>query len=460
MVRNVPRILFAGTGSGCGKTTAVCGILQALVNRGIRTGAFKCGPDYIDPMFHSRIIGTKSSNLDPFFFDQNTLRLLLAENAEDCTISVIEGAMGYYDGAGLATSCASSWETAMLTNTPSILIVPAKGTAISLLAVIQGFLDFQTDSKIRGVILNRCTAMTYQGLADEIKRRFAGKVEPLGFLPEIPECTLESRHLGLITAAEVENLQEKMQVLAQYVEKYVCIDELLRLASEAPELEYHPIILERREPVRIAVARDKAFCFYYEDSLRMLEKLGGELVEFSPLYDSALPENTHGLYLGGGYPELYAEALSQNTPMRSAVRQALQNGLPCIAECGGFMYLTEQIGPWPMAGFLPGKCWDNHKLTRFGYVVLKAETDNVLCRKGEEIRGHEFHHWDMEQPGEAFTAVKPSGRFWRCAYASDRFYAGYPHFHFYANPRFAENFYDACVKEKHYYAGNSETYGH
>jgi len=460
MVRNVPRILLAGTGSGCGKTTVVCGILQALVNRGIRTGAFKCGPDYIDPMFHSRIIGAKSSNLDPFFFDRNTLRLLLAENAEDCAVSIIEGAMGYYDGAGLATSRASSWETASLTNAPAVLVVPAKGAAMSVLAVIQGFLDFQTESKICGVILNRCTAMTYQGLAEEIKRRFAGEVEPLGFLPEVPECTLESRHLGLVTAAEVEDLREKMQVLAQYVEKYICINELLRLASEAPELEYCPIAWEQREPVRIAVARDKAFCFYYEDSLRMLEKLGGELVEFSPLSDSALPEEIHGLYLGGGYPELYAEALSQNNSMRRSVRQALQNGLPCIAECGGFMYLTEQIAQWPMVGFLPGKCWDNHKLTRFGYVVLKAETDNVLCRKGEEIRGHEFHHWDTEQPGEAFTAAKPSGRFWRCAYASDRFYAGYPHFHFYANPRFAENFYDACIKERHHYAGNSETYGH
>lgn len=368
--------------------------------------------------------------------------------------------MGYYDGAGLATSRASSWETASLTNTPAVLVVPAKGAAMSVLAVIQGFLDFQTESKICGVILNRCTAMTYQGLAEEIKRRFAGKVEPLGFLPEVPECTLESRHLGLVTAAEVEDLREKMQVLAQYVEKYICVNELLRLASEAPELEYCPIVWERREPVRIAVARDKAFCFYYEDSLRMLEKLGGELVEFSPLSDSALPEGIHGLYLGGGYPELYTEALSQNNSMRRSVRQALQNGLPCIAECGGFMYLAEQIAQWPMVGFLPGKCWDNHKLTRFGYVVLKAETDNVLCRKGEEIRGHEFHHWDTEQPGEAFTAAKPSGRFWRCAYASDRFYAGYPHFHFYANPRFAENFYDACIKEKHHYAGNSETYGH
>lgn len=459
MVQSAPRILLAGTGSGCGKTTIVCGILQALVNRGIRTGAFKCGPDYIDPMFHSRIIGAKSSNLDPFFFDRNTLRCLLAENSADCAVSVMEGAMGFYDGAGLSTSRASSWETAVLTETPAVLIVPAKGAAMSVLAVMQGFLDFQPDSRICGVILNRCSAMTYQGLAEEIRRRFAGRVEPLGFLPEVPACTLESRHLGLVTACEVTDLREKMQILARNVEQFIDLEGLLRLAAAAPAVEYDPVVIERREPVRIAVARDKAFCFYYEDSLRMLEKLGGELAAFSPLDDTELPENIQGLYLGGGYPELYAEALSRNTGMRHAVKRALENGLPCIAECGGFMYLTEKAGGWPMVGFLPGECWDNHKLTRFGYVTLRAEKDNLLCAKGEEIRGHEFHHWDAERPGGNFTATKPTGRRWSCAYATDRLYAGYPHFHFYANPHFAENFYDACVKEKRRYAGNCKTHG-
>lgn len=456
MEQHVPRVLLAGTGSGCGKTTVVCGILQALVNRGMKTAAFKCGPDYIDPMFHSRIIGAKSSNLDPFFFETNTLKFLLAENSADCEVSVMEGAMGFYDGAGLTASRASSWETAALTSTPSVLVVPAKGAALSVLAVISGFLDFQANSGICGVILNRCSAMTYQGLAEEIRRRFKERVIPLGFLPEVPECTLESRHLGLVTAAEVGNLREKMQILARQVEKSVDLDRLLEIAAHAPALAYSPVPVTPGEPVRIAVARDNAFCFYYEDSLRMLEKLGAELVAFSPLSDEKLPENIHGLYLGGGYPELYAEALSHNDAMRGSVKGALERGLPCIAECGGFMYLTERIGDWPMVGFLTGKCWDNHKLTRFGYVTLRAETDNLLCRMGEEIRGHEFHHWDAENPGGAFTAVKTSGRSWSCVHAGERIYAGYPHFHFYANPRFAENFYNACIKEKHCNAGNSE----
>lgn len=252
----------------------------------------------------------------------------------------------------------------------------------------------------------------------------------------------------------------KTQLLAQQAEKTLDLDGLLALAESTSPVDFEPVVLPEKEPVRIAVARDRAFCFYYEDSLEALEEMGGELVRFSPLDDEALPEDIHGLYLGGGYPELYGERLSKNEKMRRAVKRALEKGLPCIAECGGFMYLTEQIGEWPMAGFLAGKCWDNHKLTRFGYVTLRAKHDNLLCRAGEEIRGHEFHHWDAEHPGEAFIARKPSGRTWDCAYATDRLYAGYPHFHFYADPRFAENFYDACVKEKQRYAGDRETNGY
>ncbi len=460
MEKTVPRVLLAGVSSGCGKTTVVCAILQALVNRGLRVGAFKCGPDYIDPMFHSRIIGAKSANLDPFFFEENTLRYLLTKNGADRDVSVIEGAMGYYDGAGLTTARASGWEVAGWTASPTVLVVPAKGAALSVLAVIGGFLDFQSDSHIRGVILNRCTAMTYQTLAEEIRRRFGGKVEPMGFLPEMPDCTLESRHLGLVTAGEVADLQEKTRILARQAEKTLNLDGLLRLAEDALAVGYEPVALPEKEPVRIAVARDRAFCFYYEDSLEALEEMGGELVSFSPLEDGELPENIQGLYLGGGYPELYGEKLSGNVTMRRAIKRALEGGLPCIAECGGFMYLTEQIGEWPMVGFLPGKCWDNHRLTRFGYVTLQAKTNNLLCRAGEEIRGHEFHHWDAEYPGGAFTARKSSGRSWGCALATDRLYAGYPHFHFYANPRFAENFYEACVKEKQRYAGDRETNGY
>ena len=264
---------------------------------------------------------------------------------------------------------------------------------------------------------------------------------------------LESRHLGLVTAGEIRDLREKMQTLAAQAEKTLGIDALLALAHEAEPLDYTPAVLPKKEKIRLAVARDNAFCFYYEDSLDAVREMGGELVPFSPITDGALPENIDGLYLGGGYPELYAKELGENASMRASVRAALERGVPCIAECGGFMYLTEAIGDEPMAGFLPGTCFDTGKLTRFGYVTLRAKKDNLLCRAGGEIAAHEFHHWDCTCPGDAFAAEKPTGRRWECAAASDTLYAGYPHFHFYSNLEFLYSFYDACIKEKHRHDG-------
>ena len=447
MKRQIPRLVLAGTNSGCGKTTAVCALLQALVNRGLKTGAFKCGPDYIDPMFHSRIIGAKCANLDLHFFPENTLNCLLAKNGEDRDVSLIEGVMGYYDGVGLTTAKGSTYEIARVTNSPVVLVVGVRGAALSALATIQGFLDFAPDNRIQGVILNRCTAMTYPALAAEIEKRFG--IRAYGFLPEMPGCALESRHLGLVTAGEVADLKEKMQLLAAQAEKSLDMDGLIALAKGAAAAEYTPVALPQKEPVRIGIARDKAFCFYYEDSLGMLAEMGAQLVPFSPLADKTLPENLHGLYLGGGYPELYAGLLSENISMRQSLRRALEAGLPCIAECGGFMYLTQAIGGSPMVGFLPGSCFDTGKLTRFGYVTLEAKKDNLLCRAGEQIAAHEFHHWDCTDPGTDFLARKPTGRHWDCAVSTQTLYAGYPHFHFYSNPAFAEHFYEICIKEKH-----------
>ena len=447
MEQKIPRILLAGTNSGCGKTTVTCAVLQALVNRGMKVGAFKCGPDYIDPMFHSRIIGAKSANLDLHFFRENTLRYLLAKNAETQDVSIIEGVMGYYDGMGLTTTRASSYEVAKITASPVVLVVSAKGASLSVLATIQGFLSLYPDNNIKGVILNQCSAMTYGAFAKAIEERLG--IRAFGYLPKMADCALESRHLGLVTAAEVENLREKLQLIAQQAEKTIDLDGLLALSEEAEAVAYEPVELPRQEIIRIAVAKDNAFCFYYEDSLEAMTEMGAELIEFSPLNDEILPENIHGLYLGGGYPELYADKLSENHSMLASIRGALEKGLPCIAECGGFMYLTEAIGEFPMVGYLSGNCFDTGKLTRFGYVTLRAKEDNMLCKAGEEIPGHEFHHWDCTQPGDCFTATKSTGRNWECAVVTDRLYAGYPHFHFYANPAFLKGFYDTCLKEKY-----------
>ena len=447
MANRVPRILLAGAGSGCGKTTMTCAVLQALTDRGAGPLAFKCGPDYIDPMFHRRITAS-GGNLDPFFFPPDKLNYLLDKYGRGREICVIEGVMGYYDGLGLSEEASTS-TVARATGTPVVLVLNAKGASRSLLAELEGFLRFLPDSGIRGVIFNRCSPSLYPLLAQAVAERFGEEVRPLGYLPPMPDCSLESRHLGLVTAAEVEDLGEKLHALSLQAEKSLDLDGLLALGKSAPPLSFAPPALpEGRERVRIAVARDNAFCFYYEESLDVLREMGAELVPFSPLADKALPEGIHGLYLGGGYPELYAGELSANASMLASVKNALASGLPTIAECGGFMYLTEAIDGIPMVGFLPGTCRDTGKLTRFGYVNLAAKEDNLLCKAGERIPAHEFHHWDCTEPGGRFTAAKPSGRSWACAQASKRLYAGFPHFHFLANPSFAENFYTACLEVK------------
>ena len=475
----VPRILISGTGSGCGKTTVTCAVLKALVNRGLKTGSFKCGPDYIDTMFHARITGSPCSNLDPFFFDANILRYILSKNGRNNDINIIEGVMGFYDGLGL-TNEASTYEVAKKTDSPVCLVVNAKGAAFSVLAVIKGFLDLCEDNHICSVILNNCQPMIYKMLAEKITEQFEGRVRPLGFLPPMPEVALESRHLGLVTAAEVKDLNEKLEILAAKAEETIDLDALTALAESAAELTFEAPEIRRiservraetaaagelekeMAPVRIAVARDKAFCFYYEDSLDVLRELGAELVDFSPLSDHALPDNIQGLYLGGGYPELYTKELSENTSMLETVRNAVQSGLPCIAECGGFMYLTKAIGEDKMAGVLPGICFNTGKLARFGYITLQAKKDNMLCAAGEEIRGHEFHHWDCTENGEDFTAVKPAGRKWDCVFADDHLYAGFPHFHFLSNLSFAKHFYEAAqgynkIIKKHPASKKAET---
>ena len=447
MMQYLPRVMIAGTGSGCGKTTVTCAVLKALSDRGKWVAAFKCGPDYIDPMFHSHILGTHSTNLDSFFFTKKTLNALLLKNGSGKDISVIEGVMGFYDGLGIGSEEASSYDIARQTKTPVILVLNAKGSALSLVAGLQGFLQFLPDNRIGGVILNRCSAMTYPKLAETIENHFGYRLRALGYLPEMPDCSLESRHLGLVTAQEITDLSEKLEKLSAQAEKTLDLYGIIDLAEKADWIESENITIRTfPEKIRIAAARDKAFCFYYHDNLTALQEMGAEIVPFSPLSDSSLPEDIRGLYLGGGYPELYAEQLSENSAMRSAVREALEAGMPCIAECGGFMYLTRNIAGFPMVGFLPGSCVNTGKLSRFGYIRLQAKSDNMLCCAGEEIPAHEFHYWDCSETGSSFTASKPSGKHWDCVYADDRLYAGFPHFHFYANLRFAERFYQTCIR--------------
>lgn len=451
---SLPRILIAAPKSGGGKTTVTCGLLRALIRRGMKPAAFKCGPDYIDPLFHSQVIGAQSGNLDLFFTSEDTARGLLAEGSRGCGVAVIEGVMGYYDGLGGASDTASAAHLARATASPVVLVVDAKGASLSLCATVKGFQSFRPDSNIRAVILNRCTAMQYAMLAPLLEKECSVRVA--GYLPDDPRVALESRHLGLVTAQEVQGLREKLDTLADLMEETVDIPALLSLAAEAPPLTCSlpaPVPVTDRRPV-VAVARDKAFCFYYRENLALLQQLGAELRFFSPLTDSALPAGTDALYLGGGYPELYGPELERNGTMREVIRRAVEEGMPTFAECGGFMYLhrslTDADGKtYSMAGALDARCWWTGALRRFGYITLTSETDNLLCRGGESIPAHEFHYYDSDDCGGGCLAKKPlRSASWRCVHTSPTLFAGFPHLSFYGNPAFAARFVAAAERYK------------
>lgn len=446
---SIPRVLFAGVQSGSGKTTVSCAVMQALINRGLKLHAFKCGPDYVDPLFHQQVIGAKGSNLDLFFYDEDTLLALLTRHGKQANLSVLEGVMGYYDGWSFDSSEKSSHHIAQITRTPAVLVVNARGMAYSLVALLKGFVDAIPNSCIKGVILNQVTTHTYEQMKASIEKHLGQSLKVLGYLPPMPEAVFDSRQLGLAAPDDIKDIKEKLNMLVKQAENSIDLDGLLQLASTAPTIHQHvkPLV-HTMAPVRIAIAQDRAFCFYYQDNLNILKDMGAEIVPFSPLKDQQLPE-CDALYLGGGYPELHAETLSKNLSMLKSIKIALKNGLPCIAECGGFMYLTESIDEQPMVGFLPGKCYNTGKLQRFGYLTLTANENNLLCKKGESIRGHEFHYYDCTDNGNGFVAEKSSGRNWSCVHSTHSLYAGFPHLPFYANLDFAVNFYQHALNYKH-----------
>ena len=450
--RKVPRILLGAAASGSGKTLITCGLLQALKNRKLQVTSFKCGPDYIDPMFHSRVIGTKSRNLDSFFADEDTVRYLLEKNARDCEISVIEGVMGYYDGLAGISAKASAYDVAKITKTPAVLIVNAKGMSLSAAAFIKGFVEYQEDSQIRGVILNQVSSMMYPRLKQIIEEELSIKV--YGYVPVVKDCVLESRHLGLVMPEEIVDLQQKLMELAEILEKSVDIDGLLELAEHAEELpvQESPVAYHTGRKIRIALAKDEAFCFFYQDNLELLEEMGAELVPFSPIHDKKLPEHIDGMLFHGGYPELYAKKLSENKEMLAAVCAAVQTGIPYMAECGGFMYLHQEMEDmeghsWPMAGVIHGKSWRTPRLTRFGYITLEDGT--CFGEPVGAIRAHEFHYFDSDCCGEAYTAKKPlSSRSWKCIHSDGQGMSGFPHMYYYSNLRVPEQFLRACEERK------------
>lgn len=442
-IQNMPRILLAGANSGCGKTSITCGILKALTDLSFQIQSYKCGPDYIDPMLHSFITGQDCRNLDPFFSTEEELRFLMAKDSRDANFTVVEGVMGYYDGIGV--SCEkSTYTVSMATETPTILIINVKGMSHTMIPLIKGMIEYQKNP-IKGVILNRCSKGLFQLMKPEIEKELG--IKAVGYFPYNENIFIGSRHLGLMTAAEINNLTEVIDLLGEIADECIDLELLLEIGNSAKPL---PLVEKPAEPeekrTRIAVAWDKAFCFYYTENLEILKQEGAELVFFSPISDKKLPENIGGIYLGGGYPEIYRKELAENTSMKQSIQAAAKAGKPIFAECGGFMYTCKDLietdgSSMPMLNLIPTEVQMTKRLSmEFGYVTMEALEDTPFFDKGMTIRAHEFHYSKAAKRGEICKISKSSGRNWQGLYVEGHVLAGYPHFYFHNCKEVARRF--------------------
>lgn len=471
------RWMIAAPASGSGKTAAVCGLLTLLKKRGCSAGAFKCGPDYIDPMFHKKVLGIPGCNLDSFFLEPEQLRDLFCRETAELEAAVVEGVMGYFDGVG-GMSWGSSWDIARILKLPVILVVDGHGASLSVLAQIKGFLDYQPtgereENRIAGVILNRTSPSMCSVLKPRIEKELG--IACLGCIPVLKWLDLKSRHLGLLLPDEIGNLQEQMERLSQVLEESVDVERLLEL-GRGPQRRHESGADQEdgagredeagredragrkkkqgEETFCLAAAMDEAFCFYYQENLELLRELGARIIPFSPLRDEKLPEQTDGILLGGGYPELYAAELGENRSMREFIRRAAEEGMPILGECGGYLYLLEELegedgNMYPMAGVFSGSGKREERLRHFGYVTVRTGADSSYLKKGQQIRGHEFHYWhcQKDETEGAMEAKKPlGGKKWPAMRIKHQVTAGFPHLYYPSLPEFAERFARACME--------------
>lgn len=482
-----PRILFAAPKSGSGKTMITCGIIELLKRRGKRVASFKCGPDYIDPMFHRQVLGIPSGNLDTYFTDAVTTRFLFMEKAKHADITVLEGVMGFYDGLAGTSFKASTYEVSKVTETPVILIVDGKGASLTLASVICGIKEFRKDSGIVGVILNRVSPGYYEKIAKTIRELC--DVKMLGYVPDMKNCQVPSRNLGLVSPQEVKDFELWIKNIADTMEQTIDIDALTEIAVSAVSIDDEFEMIVRKEErsdiesdncglyqmlelpdltssVRIGIAKDEAFSFYYSENLELLKRMGAQLVEFSPVHDKKLPPDIQGLVFGGGYPEIYGRQLWENTSMREAVKIACEK-IPVLAECGGFLYLQQNLEAcdgqvYPMVGVLKGEGYRRDTLSRFGYMQCVSKEKGLSGAAGTVLKGHEFHYWDSRENGKDFLAGKPVPEkmknntvekynvnySYECIVQTDKMLAGFPHFYYYSNPVMIYRFLKKCGENK------------
>ena len=452
---DIPRLVIAAPMSGSGKSTIATGLMAAFAREQVVQG-FKVGPDYIDPGYHTAAAGRPSRNLDTWMVPIREVSGTFARSVQGADLAIIEGVMGLFDGYDAISESGSTAEVAKLFHAPVILVLDAGKMARSAGAVALGFREFDPALSVAGVICNNTGSEKHALWVTQAIESIGLPV--LGCVPRHAALAIPERHLGLHTAVErTAEVETFLNHAAELVAGHIDLPRLQEIACSAPALElYDTLSAQLVEPlVRIAVARDEAFCFYYEDNFDWLRAAGAELVFFSPLHDTALPEGVSGLYLGGGYPELYAEQLAANRSMMQAVRAALDAHLPTYAECGGLMFLTESITDLagvvhPMIGVVPGRAQMVGRLT-MGYRMVRAERSSLLLVRGGQTRGHEFHYSDwVDRPADLAHAYAIAPRLQESVrsegYAGPDLLASYVHLHFGANPDLAPNFVRACVR--------------
>ena len=453
-MKNIPAFLIGGTTSGSGKTTITLGILAALRQRGLRVQPFKCGPDFIDPTLHTMVTGRVSRNLDlqmagPSFCCSSFLR-----NIEGMDVAVIEGVMGLYDG-GRASSAALSRALSL----PVVLVIDVRSAAESVAAVLKGFEMYDQEVKISGVIFNRVGSERHRELIrDAVTKNCTTEI--LGFFPRNAEFTIPERHLGLLMGDESPLKEEQIGRLARAIEEHIDIDRLVQITritmSGSPEKVAQRAVEQK---VRLAVARDQAFCFYYQDNFDIFEQAGIDLVFFSPLRDTVLPEGIDGIYIGGGYPELYARQLSDNKEMRRRINDWGNGGGPLYCECGGFMYMATELidlqnTRFAMAGVFPATIVMKERLSRLGYKEVTLTRDCLFGEVGDRLFGHEFHYSTIQEIDPSLTTVYQLQDGRKEGYVVKNTLGGYVHLHFGQSAKAVEWLYNFLRK------GRGKTDGH
>lgn len=449
-------LVIAGTHSGVGKTTVATGLMKAFSRKGLRVQPFKVGPDYIDPSYHTLACGTPSRNLDTWLLEEPVVVELFQKAMQGQDLAVIEGVMGLYDGFRGDGEEGSTAHIAKLLRLPVVLVVDVRASARSSGATVLGFKLFDTDLNIAGVILNGVAGESH---LESIKLSLVKSGIPvLGYLPRRQEMALPERHLGLVPISEGAVGREFYERLAGQIEETVDLDRVLALSNEISGIaKLTGLFPEKPVPakVAIAIARDKAFNFYYQDSLDLLHAWGAEIVFFSSLDDPEIPKGVGGVYIGGGFPELYARELSENTTMLQSLKRFASRGMPIYAECGGLMYLGETTEDrdgqrYPMAGIVPAVTSINNSHLTLGYRTACALKDNMLLNAGEQVRGHEFHLSSLKNEPEPATAVyQLLGQQGRCeGFHVNNVIASYIHLHFASKPNLAPRFVDFCCKLK------------